>query len=130
MFDKIDAIIAKVTTDITTLKYISDNDYDEITAYPAFVLANVHDFELEKISINGQIYNSRLKIHFFLFADIDMTSANFKTLAESVIKSIAGTTGFEYIRFLNLRLTDWQIGANKVRGLDSYVELLSREAWV
>lgn len=130
MFDKIDAIIAKVTTDITSLKYISDRYYNEITAYPAFVLDNLFNFDLEKISINGQIYNSKLTIHPFLFTDIDETSANFKTLAESVIKSIAGTTGFELIRFSKISIFDCQPFAYKLKCMEFYVELLSREAWV
>jgi len=131
LFDLIDNIKTAVDA-VSGIEYVSDNLYDEITAYDAFIIDENVELELEKISINGQIYNATMRTEFYLHAKYaTYTKAQFKTLFENVIKAIAALTDFQYIKVTNLKLlTPFQIGAEKTRTIFGTIEMMTKETWV
>lgn len=131
MFDKVDDILTAVDA-VTGINYVADNLYEEPTDFGAFIIDENVDVELEKISVNGQIYNVKMICDWYLHVVYaDYTKAQFKTLLENVIKAAAATSGFNYIRFIDMKLlTPYQVGSTKTRTAFGTVELFTKESWV
>ena len=131
MFEKIDTVLTAVDA-VSGIEYVSDIIADEITAYSAFVIDGDVELELEKISVNGQIYNATMRTEFYLHVKYDSYSkAQFKTLFENVIKAIAALTDFQYIKATDLKtLMPFQIGQEKTRTMFGTIEFLTKETWV
>ena len=131
MFELIDDIKTAVDA-VEDIEFVSDNLYDEITAFSAFIIDENVEMDLGKISINGQIYSAIMRTEFYLHVKYDdYTKAQFKTLFVNVIKAIADLTVFQYINVTDLHLlTPLQIGAEKTRTLFGTIEMMTKEAWV
>lgn len=131
MFEKIDDILTAVDA-VSGINYVADNLYEEPTAFGVFIIDENVAVELEKISVNGQIYNARMICDWYLHVNYDdYTKAQFKTLLENVIKAVAATSGFNYIRFIDMKLlTPYQVGSTKTRTAFGTVELFTKESWV
>ena len=131
MFELIDNITTAVDA-VSGIEFVSDNLYNDITAYSAFVIDENVEMDLGKISVNGQIYSATMRTEFYLHVKYDdYTKAQFKTLFVNVIKAIAALTVFQYISVTDLHLlTPLQIGAEKTRTIFGTIEMLTKEAWV
>lgn len=131
MFNKIDDVLTAVDA-VSGIEYVADNVYTEITSFGAFIIDENVDVELEKLSVNGQIYNVRMVTDWYLHVVYaDYTKAQFKTLLENVIKALAATSGFNYIKIVDMKLlTPYQIGSTKTRTAFGTVEFFSKESWV
>lgn len=131
MFNLIDNITTAVDA-VEGIEFVSDNLYEEPTAYSAFTIDENVEMELEKIAINGQIYNAIMRTQFYLNVKYaDYTKAQFKTLFENVIKAIAALTVFQYIKVTDLHLlTPMQIGQEKTRTIFGTIEMYTKETWV
>ena len=131
MFELIDNILTAVDA-VSGIEYVSDIIADEITDYSAFIIDGDVELELEKISINGQIYSAIMRTEFYLHVKYDSYSkAQFKTLFENVIKAIAALTNFQYIKVTNLKtLMPFQIGREKTRTMFGTIEFMTKETWI
>jgi len=131
LFNKIDDVLTAVDA-VSGIEYVADNVYTEITSFGAFIIDENVDVELEKLSVNGQIYNVRMVTDWYLHVVYaDYTKAQFKTLLENVIKALAATSGFNYIKIVDMKLlTPYQIGSTKTRTAFGTVEFFSKESWV
>jgi len=131
LFELIDNITTAVDA-VSGIEFVSDNLYNEITDYSAFIIDENVEMELGKISVNGQIYSATMRTEFYLHVKYDdYTKAEFKTLFVNVIKAIAALTVFQYISITDLHLlTPLQIGAEKTRTVFGTIEMLTKEAWV
>ena len=86
--------------------------------------------EFEKIAINGQVYNTRLKVDCFVFADADWSDTDFDDLIDDTIQAVAATSGYSYIVISECELGYWQPTAGKKKiGFYFKAELLKKENW-
>ena len=134
MFELLDTVRTAVDA-VSGIEYTSDNLYDEITAYSAFIIDENIEVELEKIAINGQIYNAIMRADFYLHVIYaNYTKTQLQTLFENVIKAIAATassSGFKYIKVINIKqMTPFQIGSTKTRTIFGTIEFYTQENWV
>ena len=134
MFKLIDNITAAADA-VEGINFISDNLYDEITAYSAFIIDENVEIETIKITVNGQIYSAVMRTEFYLHVKYaDYTKAQFETLFVNVIKAIAAlksSSVFQDIKITDVKLlTPMQIGQEKTRTIFGTIEMMTKEAWV
>ena len=134
LFKLIDNITTAVDA-VEGIEFVSDNLYNEITAYSAFIVDENVEIETVKIAINGQIYSSIMRTEFYLHVKYDgYTKAQFETLFVNVIKAIAAlksSTVFQDIKITDVKLlTPMQIGQEKTRTIFGTIEMMTKEAWV
>jgi hypothetical protein len=129
LFSKLDTIKTAVET-VEAIKYAANETHSEIPDYPAYQVEDNVDVELEKIAVNGQIYNATMRFPFWLHVPIEWTETELMSLFDSVIQAIAGVSGVNYVKVTKGRRTFWQMGSYKTRSISATVEILTKEAWV
>ena len=129
MLNKIDEILTQIRT-VPAFKYVSDNQHEEINDYPAAVLEDEINIDLEKLAVNGQIYNGKMSFTLWLHFPVEWSRDQIATEFDLIVKALTTVSGVNYIKILRLRRTFWQIGSIKTRSVSATIEFLTREAWV
>lgn len=134
MFKLIDNITTAVDA-VGGIEYVSDNLYNEITAWGAFIIDENVEIETVKITVNGQIYSAVMRTEFYLHVKYaDYTKTQFETLFVNVIKAITAlksSSVFQDIKITDVKLlTPMQIGQEKTRTIFGTIEMMTKEAWV
>ena len=128
IIDELKTIIDAVDSAVGALNYTAYTPITEPTDKPGLIPI---DFEkdFQKIAINGQVYHTTLRVTFMLYAKSSETEANFNTLFDSVLTAVVASTGYEYIKVLNIRFGIGQISEDEVMYVDFTVEFLKKENW-